>query len=234
MKRLTEETFTAPTPEAKLAELLRQEAPYRANPFRKRLLLRRVSQAPLAKGLLSFAPAAGVLSLVVLGSVGVAAASYGWFKGAPPAPAPAVAPARPAPPPLSAPPLPAAKAEAAASEEVEAPIAKAEPSKIAGVVPRRERVKSPKLADGEDPSEVLEAIRALRKQGDAARAQVLLNQYLKSHPSGALTEQALVLSIEAALARHDPRATDYAKRYLSRFPNGRFRAIAQRVLNSPP
>lgn len=84
---------------------------------------------------------------------------------------------------------------------------------------------------GEDPSRVAEAVRALRKQGDAARAQVLLDQYLKSNPRGALAEDALALSIEAAAARKDPRASDYARRYLARYPDGRFRALAERVLS---
>jgi hypothetical protein len=87
----------------------------------------------------------------------------------------------------------------------------------------------PKRA-GEDPSQVAEAVRALRKQGDAARAQQLLDQYLRNNPHGALSEDALALAIEASAARQDPRATDYARRYLARYPNGRFRALAERAL----
>jgi hypothetical protein len=78
---------------------------------------------------------------------------------------------------------------------------------------------------------VAEAVRALRKQGDAAKAQALLDQYLRSNPRGALAEDALALSIEAAAARKDPRAADYARRYLARYPNGRFRAVAERALS---
>jgi TolA-binding protein len=84
---------------------------------------------------------------------------------------------------------------------------------------------------GEDPTQVAEAVRALRKQGDFARAQALLDQYLKNNPRGALAEDALALSIEAAAARKDPRAADYARRYLARYPNGRFRAVAERALS---
>jgi len=73
-------------------------------------------------------------------------------------------------------------------------------------------------------------VRALRKQGDAARAQTLLDQYLKANPHGALAEDALALSIEAAAARKDPRAADYARRYLSRYPNGRFKSVAERAV----
>jgi len=234
MKRLTEESLSANTPEATLAELVRSAAPFHANPFRKRLLLQRVSRAHQAKPRWSLRPAFGALALAALGSAGIASASYGWWKGrvdptpsvsvqhrVAPTPAPAV-PAKPAAPPA------APEAESAAEPE---PVAKAaSPTPL-----RREarQVKQRATQDGEDPSEVLEAIRALRKRGDAARAQVLLDQYLKAHPSGALSEDALVLSIEAALARHDPRAADYARRYLSRFPRGRFQALAQRVLSTP-
>jgi hypothetical protein len=95
-------------------------------------------------------------------------------------------------------------------------------------VPPPKRAERP--AAGEDPTKVAEAVRALRKQGDAAKAQALLDQYLRTNPRGALAEDALALSIEAAAARKDPRAADYARRYLARYPNGRFRAVAERAL----
>jgi type IV secretory pathway VirB10-like protein len=94
--------------------------------------------------------------------------------------------------------------------------------------PGAKRAEKPRA--GEDPSQVAEAVRALRKQGDAARAQQLLDQYLRTNPRGALAEDALALSIEAAAARKDPRAADYARRYLARYPNGRFRKVAERAL----
>jgi hypothetical protein len=95
--------------------------------------------------------------------------------------------------------------------------------------PSAKRIDKPRA--GEDPSQVAEAVRALRKQGDAARAQALLDQYLRANPRGALAEDALALSIEAAAARKDPRAADYARRYLARYPNGRFRGVAERALS---
>jgi hypothetical protein len=94
--------------------------------------------------------------------------------------------------------------------------------------PSVKRIEKPRA--GEDPSLVAEAVRALRKQGDAARAQALLDQYLRANPRGALAEDALALSIEAAAARKDPRAADYARRYLARYPNGRFHGVAERAL----
>jgi hypothetical protein len=96
-------------------------------------------------------------------------------------------------------------------------------------LPSAKRAGKPRA--GEDPSLVAEAVRALRKQGDAARAQALLDQYLRANPHGALAEDALALSIEAAAARKDPRAADYARRYLARYPNGRFHGVAERALS---
>jgi hypothetical protein len=83
----------------------------------------------------------------------------------------------------------------------------------------------------EDPSHVVEAIQALRTEGDPSRAQSLLNDYLKTHPHGVLSEDALALSIEAASAQHDPRAADYARRYLAKFPQGKYRDLATRALD---
>jgi hypothetical protein len=132
--------------------------------------------------------------------------------------------------------------EATVAPSVAAPRpARRPPSVVAVPSPQPEAIASveapttvkaqPKPRAGEDPSQVAEAVRALRKQGDAARAQALLDQYLKSNPRGALSEDALALSIEAAAARKDPRAADYARRYLARYPNGRFRAVAERALS---
>jgi hypothetical protein len=105
------------------------------------------------------------------------------------------------------------------------------PSEPAPIVeaPSAKRIDKPRA--GEDPSQVAEAVRALRKQGDAARAQALLDRYLKANPRGALAEDALALSIEAAAARKDPRAADYAARYLAKYPNGRFKTVAERALS---
>ena len=47
-----------------------------------------------------------------------------------------------------------------------------------------------------------------------------------------LSEDALALSIEAASAQHDPRAADYARRYLARFPKGKYRTLASRALEN--
>jgi hypothetical protein len=85
----------------------------------------------------------------------------------------------------------------------------------------------------EDPSEVVRAVDALRNQRDPERASKLLAQYLAAHPRGALAEEAVALSIEAAAARHDPAAADFARRYLREYPNGRFRQTAEVALRRP-
>jgi hypothetical protein len=81
-------------------------------------------------------------------------------------------------------------------------------------------------AAGEDPSAVLEAMRALRLDHDPVRARVLLGRYLERHPGGALAEEALAMSIEAAVAHHDPDAAALGARYLRLYPNGPFHTLA--------
>jgi hypothetical protein len=45
-------------------------------------------------------------------------------------------------------------------------------------------------------------------------------------------EEALALSIEAAVARGDESARSFAAQYLKRYPGGRFRDQAERALQS--
>jgi len=77
---------------------------------------------------------------------------------------------------------------------------------------------------------MVEALRALRSDGDARRAGELAEQYLRRYPHGALIEEALRLRIEAAVARDDPRAAGYAADYLRTRPAGRYRDLAAQVL----
>lgn len=81
----------------------------------------------------------------------------------------------------------------------------------------------------EDPelAMVRVAFHALRNRGDARTALDWVERYLATYPEGALLEEALGLAIEAAAALGEPRAAAFAKRYLRRFPAGRFREAAE-------
>ena len=96
------------------------------------------------------------------------------------------------------------------------------------------------VIDGDDPEMVAAAVRALRRDHDAARAGALLDTYVRRWPDGALVEEAMALSIEAAQAQargqqgeNDVRARALANRYLQRFPAGRFSETAHRALARP-
>jgi hypothetical protein len=74
--------------------------------------------------------------------------------------------------------------------------------------------------------QVLDAMVALRRDDDAARAAHLLARYLAANPNGALREEALVLSVEAADARGDQKRLDrLVNQYRASYPAGRFRAF---------
>ena len=76
---------------------------------------------------------------------------------------------------------------------------------------------------------VHQAVKALRSGGDAAQAAELLERYRSRNPEGVLAEEALALSIEAAVQKQDPRAKALAQKYLTRYPNGRFVDAARRA-----
>jgi hypothetical protein len=86
----------------------------------------------------------------------------------------------------------------------------------------------------EETAPVLAAMRALRRDGNPVRARALLDAYLKDHPTGALAEEALAMSIEAAVAHRDADARLLAERYARSYPNGPFRVLAKRTLAVPP
>jgi hypothetical protein len=74
------------------------------------------------------------------------------------------------------------------------------------------------------------AVKALRRDGDAALAASLLEENRKRYPNGPLAEEALSLQIEAAVALHDMRARTFAREYLTRYPDGRYLDVARRAL----
>lgn len=218
MKRLLEDSDASLSA---LTELVAAANKHEPNPFAKRVVQARIVRAAEAGGARrSFLKRPALLGLgALLVAATAAAAGYELLKA--PQSLPVAPPASVVEPPRVQP-RPVVVAPAPAEQTSEAPRTVLAPPSVKRL---------DKLAAGEDPTKVAEAVRALRKQGDAAKAQALLDQYLRSNPRGALAEDALALSIEAAAARKDPRAADYARRYLARYPNGRFRSVAERALS---
>ena len=229
MKRLLDEEGLQGDDE-RLADLLRAAAPFEVDPFRKRRILIRVERGATSSHhwRLWLRPAIA-LTLLISGTAAAAighhyAAPGTGFLGLSVAPsATATQTQRAASPPLA---TPAAPELAAPSEVAPDPAPSAAP--IPSIAPRNGARPRPESA--EDASNVVEAIQALRAGKDPARAQGLLDDYLKTHPRGVLSGDALALSIEAASARNDPRAADYARRYLAAYPKGKYRDLAKRAL----
>jgi hypothetical protein len=91
--------------------------------------------------------------------------------------------------------------------------------------PRLHRVAA---SPARERTQVLDALIALRRDHDPARAQALLEPYLQRSRQGALREEALVLAIEAADARSDhARAAGLARVYEDEYPGGRFATFVQ-------
>ena len=73
-------------------------------------------------------------------------------------------------------------------------------------------------------------MRALRVEANPVRARRLLAGYLDRHPGGSLAEEALAMSIEAAVAHGDDDAPALARKYVRRYPAGHFSGLARRTL----
>ena len=125
---------------------------------------------------------------------------------------------------LSSPPAPRRAVRRALSESVR------------GLAPgaAREAARARHLAappTGDDTAPVIQAMRALRVEGNPVRARALLDRYLARYPEGTLAEEALAMSIEAANVHHDGDAGALARRYLKLYPAGHFSALARQTLN---
>jgi hypothetical protein len=153
---------------------------------------------------------------------------------------------QPAPEPTS---TPAAAAPASSREQA---VPRPEPLPAPVAFPPRNRAPSPRpaaetpspavditaarvaVAPPEEAALVLDGLRALRREHDATRAGVPLARYLTRFPEGALVQEALAISIEAALVRGDHRAAaGLAEQYLKRFPAGRFVGFARKATDRP-
>jgi hypothetical protein len=100
----------------------------------------------------------------------------------------------------------------------------------------REAALPPRHAQEQGESALLvSAVRALRREGDPARAQALAEESIQRYPHGAQVEEAMALVMEAASMRGDvPGARHAAQRYLETFRSGRFVDRAARILAASP
>jgi hypothetical protein len=237
--------------------LLRGAEPYRAPAGRKQRVQLRLGHAPRRTAPLVLRLA--VMAFVLCGFAAVVSAALGhwpdWMAlayervvGEPPAGrAPVLARARAARHASSSSALApssalASPAESVVAEESPAPSVVPAPSGVSAPAERRashDTIAAPRARHpaatpapptSEDASAVAAAMRALRVEKDPARARGLLSRYLAEHPNGALAEEALAMSIEAAIAHHDTDVTALASRYLRLYPHGSFQSLARNAL----
>jgi hypothetical protein len=232
MQRLRDAEVPAGSPEAELAEAVAAMAPIAPTPARQQRILEAVlagERRGRRGGAVWLRPAVAVAVLLFAGA-GVAAATVGqswvaraWSRLTAPAP-------RSVAPPPSRTPI-GARVAAVGARVAPAGPAEAPPVAAPGPRPPGSRLAArPRPSRGEDPSALVQAVGALRREHDPARAARLLDSYLRAYPRGALAEEALALKIEAAAALQSPRAALFARRYLRSYPNGRFRQAARQAL----
>jgi hypothetical protein len=221
------------SPEAILIDAINASAPIEPTAFQQQRVLERVLDRQRARhggGARFLRPVVALAILLVAGATAAATFGHGWLarglrslgEQAPTAPTvPEAVPRRH----LTAIAEPRAAIPSTAPVEAEP---SPEPAPVAVHAPRL--AARPHAIRSEDPSLVVEAIRALRTDRDPRRAAGLLAAYLRTYPHGALSEEALALSIEASADQHDPRAATFAEQYLREYPHGRFRRAAGQAL----
>jgi hypothetical protein len=235
VKRLIDEQVWHDSDE-RLAGLFRVAAPFESDPFRKRRVLVSLSRVQTRKVARFWVRPVVAATLLVSGTATAAlghryvAHGTGFFGFGPAATSAAPRVKLASPPPVvrghAASQSNATSADSAAL--VDSSAEAVEPA-LSAVRPAG-RGAHARSDSSEDATHVVEAIQALRTERDPSRAQSLLNDYLKTHPNGVLSEDALALSIEAASAQHEPQAADYARRYLAKFPHGKYRNLANRAI----
>jgi hypothetical protein len=96
--------------------------------------------------------------------------------------------------------------------------------------PQTAALRAPTSSDSEL---VHRALKALRHDHDPALAARLLDQQRAAVRGGPLAEEALALQIEATASLRQVRSRDFAREYLVRYPSGRYRSVAEKVLQDP-
>jgi hypothetical protein len=227
MKRLRDEDAAAGSVEREAIDLLRASRPLEVSPLARARVRERLSREPAGRVPWLLRPVVVVAFLVVGATIAGASLGVKLFarRRAAEAPAPVMPRAQP-------PAMPVVEdledlgEEQPATAEAPAPAPRARPARhVAKTI-----APAPTPTATDDPTLVAAALRALRREHDPARAGALVEEYLGKWPGGALTEEAMALAVEAAAARHDARAAEWAQRYLRRFPNGRFRDVVSRSL----
>jgi hypothetical protein len=224
MRRLLDQPGQHESLQGEAVRLLRSAEPYRsAAGAKQRVRVAMLSRRAPAN--VSWIRAAVVLPMGFASALGFAAVQRHWLVAE--APAVVVHAERPAaPPPVRVAPPPMFEAPTAEPEHV---VKHAAP--LAHAAPKAER--TPAAIAEENARLVVEAMGALRRGHDPARALSLLDEYMRRCPDGPLSEEALALSVEAASAGDDPRGRNLAAKYLAAYPRGRFREAAERVLSRP-
>jgi len=249
------ESVGASESEAWALDLLRSEAPYQAPAGRKQRVQLSLGHVPPRRAPLLVRVAAAAVVLLGCGAIASAALGRarwpGWMErayerlvpSAAPRPLaaasrahvrrPEIADLEPAAPVAAPGPAPAVAMEAAPPPAPRRALAAAVREAPAD---RSRRPAAPAVAPAatEDTAPVLEAQRAHRLERNPVRARALLARYLERHPSGTLAEEALAMTIEAAVAHHDADAAALSARYLRLYPLGPFRSIARQTLAGGP
>jgi hypothetical protein len=238
MERLKDGHFALASLEADASELLRATEPYQVPAVLKRnVRVRLVEAAPQRRGvlLLRMAIVAGVLGVVAVSFAAVGHVLQKHTASTAPSVPNAVTSSRVSMSAQSGPersdvpaPSPALVAPSASTDLDLTSRAAADARAEVHADARRDVTRD--AAPVNEASLVYETAHALKNEGDPARAGRILDDYFKRYPHGALAEEAQALAIDIAVARGDARAKTLANRYLAQFPNGHFRAKAERVL----
>jgi hypothetical protein len=227
--------------------LLRGAEPYRAPAGRKQRVQLRLGHVVRRRAPWTLRLA--VASFVLFGGAAIVRAGLGHWPGwvtrayervAGPAPTASTAPARAHRTRRDAPAIAQGDDRPESEPAVAPPVAPPAPPERPAVRepapasrPRRAPAAAAPAAS-EDTTPVSAAMRALRVDGNPVRARALLARYLGEHPNGALAEEALAMSIEAAIAHHDGDVAALATRYLRLYPEGSFQGLARQALAAKP